>query len=194
VQVLFQGNVDVHYRFVNVHAAEHLVRWEFGEECYGQVNGLCGAGVSGVLCLVTGLHTGAVGFTVELHSDEPPLDDPWEDVVEVSFITAEERLGLHGFDTLYPFNLPPGQYRVRYCVRGMDRGHYEENHTEDDEVVDFYLLQFWPAPIAADRILRQTSQAAAYWHRARTNRSLRCPGFDGGYDLCIPSSSSGGRS
>jgi hypothetical protein len=38
-------------------------------------------------------------------------------------------------------------------------------------VVDFYLLQFWPAPIAADRILRQTSQAAAYWHRARTNRS-----------------------
>jgi len=25
-------------------------------------------------------------------------------------------------------------------------------------------------------------------------RSLRCPGFDGGYDLCIPSSSSGGRS
>jgi hypothetical protein len=29
---------------------------------------------------------------------------------------------------------------------------------------DHYLLQFWPAPPAPDRIVKQTSASAAYWH------------------------------
>ena len=37
------------------------------EECFaGQRNGLCGAAVPGFLFLITGLHTGEVGLTVEL--------------------------------------------------------------------------------------------------------------------------------
>ena len=35
---------------------------------------------------------------------------------------------------------------------------------DDEPLVDRYLLQFWPAPAAPDRIIRQTSASAAYWH------------------------------
>ncbi len=42
----------------------------------------------GTLWLTTGLHTGNVGFTVEVHDRAPPLDSQWEDVVEVSFHPA----------------------------------------------------------------------------------------------------------
>ncbi|MES9537758.1 hypothetical protein [Actinomadura sp. NPDC000600] len=30
--------------------------------------------------------------------------------------------------------------------------------------IDRYLLQFWPAPPEADRVLKQTTEHAAYWH------------------------------
>ena len=171
MEVLFEGEVDVHYRFINVH---HVLRdpdWEIGEEYRGQANGLCGAAVPGLLSLVTGLHTGEVGFTVELHAAEPPLDDAWEEIVEVSFTTVQKRMGLHGFQSQYEFGLPEGDYRVRYCARGMDEGQ-DEDTLVDGDPVDFYLLQFWPGRIGGDSILRQTSRAAAYWHRAHRGRPL----------------------
>lgn len=33
-------------------------------------------------------------------------------------------------------------------------------------IVDRYLLQFWPAPVEQDAILRVESENAAYWNRA----------------------------
>ncbi len=168
--VLFDGKVWVHYRFVYVHDSEGR-EWEIGDECRGQLNGLCGAADPGLLSLVTGLHTGEVGFTVELCTAEPPLDDMWEEVVEVSFTSTAGEMGLYTFDHEYPFELPPGDYRVRYCARGMDRGSAEDTLMRD-EPVDFYLLQFWPGPDEPDRIIRQTTEFAAYWHRARTKRPL----------------------
>ncbi len=47
---------------------------------------------------------------------------------------------------------------------------YEAGHSE--QTPDAYLLQFWPAAPAPDRILRQTSPRAAYWHRAHRGRPL----------------------
>jgi hypothetical protein len=167
---LFAGEVWVHYQFVNVHDAEGW-EWEIGDECRGQANGLCGAAVPGLLHLVTGLHTGKVGFTVELHPAEPPLDDVWEEAVEVSFTSTAEDIGLHPFQDQYLFNLPPGDYRVRYCARGMDQGKAEDT-LAGVQPVDFYLLQFWPGTAAPDRIIRQTSKTAAYWHRANSKRPL----------------------
>jgi hypothetical protein len=35
---------------------------------------------------------------------------------------------------------------------------------EDDEILDRYLLQFWPADPAPDAVVRQSSDIAAYWH------------------------------
>ncbi len=48
-KVLFDGTVDVHYGFIDVHDAENLVDWERQQEHRGQVNGLCGAACAGVL-------------------------------------------------------------------------------------------------------------------------------------------------
>ncbi len=43
------------------------------EEAFaGQSAGLCGAAVPGALWLTTGLHTGNVGFTVEVRGQAPP--------------------------------------------------------------------------------------------------------------------------
>ena len=50
----------------------------------GQRNGLCGAAVPGRLWLITGMHTGTVPFTVEVHDSAPPVEDGWEEVVEAS--------------------------------------------------------------------------------------------------------------
>jgi hypothetical protein len=163
-QVLFDGHVDVHYRFVNVHGVDDDPHGDFAGQRRGQRNGLCGAAVPGQLHLVTGLHTGAVGFRVELYSAEPALADVWEEAVDVSFHPNTDELGLYAFEDMHEFSLPPGDYRVRYCARGMQQG-ADEDTLSGHEPIDFYLLQFWPAPPGPDRILRQTSDTAAYWHR-----------------------------
>jgi hypothetical protein len=48
----------------------------------GHLHASCGAAVAGALFLSTGLHSGKVGFTVELHDSRPPVDESWERVVE----------------------------------------------------------------------------------------------------------------
>jgi hypothetical protein len=164
-QVLFEGHVHVHYRFIDVHGVDSDPHGDFAVQRRGQRNGLCGAAVPGQLHMVTGLHTGDVGFRVELHPEEPPLDALWEEAVEVSFRATIAEMGLHAFQDIYEFSLPPGDYRVRYCARGMQQGE-EQDTLSGGQPIDFYLLQFWLSrPPAPDRILRLTSNAAAYWHR-----------------------------
>ncbi|MEU8818761.1 hypothetical protein [Actinoplanes sp. NPDC048796] len=55
-------------------------------------------------------------------------------------------------------DLPPGVYRARYCAADMRRDR------DVEESGGRYLLQFWPAT-GVDRIVRQSSEYAAYWHR-----------------------------
>ncbi|SDH18624.1 hypothetical protein [Pseudonocardia oroxyli] len=38
------------------------------------------------------------------------------------------------------------------------------SRSQDDPVLDRYLIQLWPAPPAPDAVLRRTSRTAAYWH------------------------------
>ena len=125
-------------------------------------NGLCGAAVKGCLALITGTHTGWLPFRVELHTGAPAVEDSWEEVVEVSFTPQSDEVHLAGLDgDVFELDLPRGDYRVRYCVRGMGRA------DSTDEAPDPHLLQFWPAPAAPGRIVKLTSERAAYWHRAR---------------------------
>ena len=70
--------------------------------------GFCGAGVRGFLRLVTGLHTGYVRFTAELHPVAPPLGDDWEEAVEVSFRHRAKKLWLGGL-----MSDAPGQASAR---------------------------------------------------------------------------------
>jgi hypothetical protein len=125
-------------------------------------NGLCGAGVPGVLVLQTGTDTGWIPFRVEMHDAEPMVDDSWDEIVEVSFTPSTASAQLAGLDgDTYAFAIPRGDYRVRHCIRGM-----EEADTAD-EPPDSYLLQFWPGAAAPGRIVKQTSKRAGHWHRAR---------------------------
>src|SRR4051812_2632870 len=112
------------------------------------------------------LHTGRVGFAVQLHDQAPPVDEEWEEVVEVSFHPeGGSHLLCWGGYGAWPLDLHDADYRVRYCARNMDRPRDGDPSDDEDRVVDHYLLQFWPAPPQPDRILRQPTDTAAHWHR-----------------------------
>lgn len=161
------GEVSVAYGQIYVESDPDGTGTEgLAESFAGQTAGLCGAAVPGALWLTTGLHTGRVAFTVEVHEEPPPPPDPaWEDVVEVSFRPVSDRTRLVQWagEAAWDLGLAPADHRVRYCARGMDRG--RERDTGPSTEPERYLLQFWPAPPGPDRVLRETSRQAAYWHR-----------------------------
>ncbi|GAA0245759.1 hypothetical protein GCM10010492_51510 [Saccharothrix mutabilis subsp. mutabilis] len=161
MRVLLQDAVWVHYGQLSVES-DVEIGGDMGACFGGQRNGLLGAAVPGTLFLMTGLHTGEVGFTVELHDSEPSLGAEWEDVVEASFrpIGEASLVGWAG-EWSEELGLAETDYRVRYCGVGMDR----DNAGEPEDVEqERYLLQFWPAPPAPDAVVRQTSAQAGYWH------------------------------
>ena len=164
MRTLMSGDVSVSYGQIYVQSA-----YEFAElpDCFGgQRNGLCGGAIPGALFLVTGLNTGSVGFAVELHDRPPPVDETWEEIVEVSFRPAgETSLVCWGGSGSWPLDLIETDYRVRYCGIRMDEAHTLGIPEGEERELDRYLLQFWPSPPAPDRVLKQTSATAAYWHR-----------------------------
>ncbi|RAJ69322.1 hypothetical protein K377_08144, partial [Streptomyces sp. PsTaAH-137] len=169
------GEVHVHYSQIYVESTPDSLPTGLSEAFAGQSGGLCGAAVPGSLWLVTGLHTGDVGFAVEVHDEAPPLAPVWQDVVEVSFRPASEHTSLVQWagEATWNLGLAQADYRVRYCARGMDEARKLDTRMPEEPQVDSYLLQFWPEPPRADRVVRQTSQIAAYWHR--TARELPPP-------------------
>jgi len=168
MNVLFDDSVHVHYGQVYVTSGD---TWDLPlprNAFRGQLNGLCGAADAGRLFLVTGLHTGDVGFRVELWDGEPTLDERWEEVVEVSFTPSGAGVALTQWagERSFSLNLPKADYRVRYCARGMQAGRDADTLLEGPPL-DVYCLAFWAAAPAPDRIVRQTSAVAEYWHSAR---------------------------
>ncbi|MEV7626046.1 hypothetical protein [Actinoplanes sp. NPDC089786] len=160
--VLFDGEIHVHYRFINLTIAGEMP--DVSRASGGQRNGLCGAGVPDALAMITGLHTGSVPFTMTWHETEPPVSDEWEEVVEVPFAPSSTDLTLSAFDHFYGVRLPAtGSLRARYCARGLDEA-ADADTRMDEPPIDHYLLELWPAPPAPDAVLRQTSRYAAYWH------------------------------
>ncbi|MFJ9586580.1 hypothetical protein [Streptomyces acidicola] len=159
--------MHVDYGQIYVESDPNSATPNLSEAFAGQSGGLCGAAVPGVLYLVTGLHTGNVGFIMEVHDEAPPLDPDWEDVVEVSFRPMSKctRLVQWAGEAAWDLDLAPTDYRVRYCARGMDEGRARDTRVAAQPQVDSYLLQFWPSPARPDRVIRQTSQNAAYRHR-----------------------------
>ncbi|MDX3635639.1 hypothetical protein PV728_36385 [Streptomyces europaeiscabiei] len=160
------GEVHVHYGQIYVESDPDGFGPGLAEAFAGQSSGLCGAAIPGALWLTTGLHTGSVGFTVEVHDQAPPLDPSWEDVVEVSFrpLSANSVLMEWAGEDAWALDLDRTDYRVRYCATGMDAAREGDTRLDDDPQLDRYLLQFWPASPRPDQVLKQTSQNAAYWH------------------------------
>ncbi|MEV0265134.1 hypothetical protein AB0I49_27870 [Streptomyces sp. NPDC050617] len=167
MRTLFSGEAFVHYGQIYVESGPDWCMPELEEAFAGQEAGLCGAGEPGALWLMTGLHTGNVGFTVEWHEGEPPLDSSWEEAVEVSFrpLSSQAALVQWAGEDSWDLDLQEIDYRVRYCATGMDEAREAEaGLDEGPAVVDRYLLQFWPSPPGPARLVRQTSSSAAYWH------------------------------
>lgn len=162
---LFSGPLWVHYgqAYVLVGDAESSNL----EACFnGQVNGLCGTASSGVMFLITGLHTGQVGFTVEVSDAPPEVDSSWEEIVEAPFLVSDSPVALYewGEASGQPLLLPEGQYRARYSARNMQAGNDQDTSVDDETIIDEYRLQLWPASAGPDQVIRQTSAIAAHWH------------------------------
>ncbi|MEV5009201.1 hypothetical protein AB0K74_26555 [Streptomyces sp. NPDC056159] len=166
MRTLFSGELRVAYGQFYVRSDNS--QFLFPHDSFaGQRAGLCGGAVPGGLFLLTGMHTGSVPITVKLHETEPPLDaDVWEDIVEVSFRPVSNRVQLVEWDSgWHSLPLSETSYRVRYHCRGMDEAREARTARYAGEpVLDEYLLRFWPRPPALDRVVKETSQAAAYWH------------------------------
>lgn len=161
---LFAGNIEVQYgqAYIQLDGAFDGLM----DNCFrGQSNGLCGAQTPAILFLMTGLHTGIVGITINLFDADPGIDESWEEIVEVSFRAPNGKITLMEWaaDRGAVMAVPSGLYRARYQGRAMQAAN-ELDTNVDDTSVDSYRLDLWPAPPAADRIVKQTSIIAAYWH------------------------------
>lgn len=128
----------------------------------GQANGWVGAAVPGVVHVVLARRSGGSGVRVELHENEPDLDDE-EDIVEVSLTVRGGGLRWETWaaESSGTLKVPPGPYRVRVSASGRDAGQAGEFA---DGIVDSYVMQLWHAAPGADRIVRVGSRDAAYWH------------------------------
>ncbi|HEX3781665.1 MAG TPA: hypothetical protein VHX38_18540 [Pseudonocardiaceae bacterium] len=172
MRTLMSGAAWVSYSQIYVQSAP--VYPELSECFAGQRNGLCGAAVPGYLFLTTGLHTGEVGFTVELHEQAPPPDEAWEDVVEASFRPeGPASLVYWAGEGSWPLDLAQDvDYRVRYSAFGMDAAREQDTRLDDEPQLDRYLLQFWPSPPAPDAVVKQTSRYGVYWHAVASEQPL----------------------
>jgi hypothetical protein len=178
VPTVFDQEIHLHYGQFYLESRTEDVFEGLTESRGGQANGLCGAAVPGLLFLTTGLHTGHTRVTVEVVDAPPLIGDEWEDVVEASFRPATGKVALVQWAgaASWPLPLPPIDYRVRYSATGMDQARERDTLLAGEPLLDRYLLQFWPAPLAPDAVIRETSQCAAYWNaHARTLPSPPTP-------------------
>src|SRR5690242_18599967 len=102
--IAFDGLLSVHYS--QAYVASDDVGPDPVRAFAGQANGLCGAQVRGALFLVTGRHTGKVGFRVEVVDKPLPLADQWEEAVEVSFTPTSAEVSLMDWhERMFPIPL-----------------------------------------------------------------------------------------
>ncbi|MFG1755711.1 hypothetical protein [Streptosporangium sandarakinum] len=120
--------------------------------------------------LITGLHTGTVGFSVTIADHDPGADtDRYEDIVEISFKSEAGQLSLHewgggDFHELPELPAGPSWYRLRYHAQNMDEAAAVDT---SNEIIDRYLLQVWPQDESTPCVVKSASGYLAYWRRPR---------------------------
>ncbi|WP_411082307.1 hypothetical protein [Streptomyces sp. cmx-18-6] len=130
------------------------------------VGGLIAVAEDGAVIL-TGLTIGPVEVTVITHETEPPPHEgDWEEVVETSFISSTGSASVTSWGDGEVEDLPdlvtngPGSHRLRVHARGRDEGRARDCLGPNDDPVEAYLIQVWPAPAATERIIRRTGRVA----------------------------------
>ena len=170
IKTLFNGTMLSSYRQLHVMSAECQELMP-DDSRKGHVNGLCGGATPGGLFLTVGIHTGDIPINVELHASAPPIDHSWDEIVEASCSFGEEPVMLFGWagESSAELAMAVGSYRVRFCAKAFGQS---EAEGDLEKAQERYLLIFWPAPSAADAILKQTSDEAAYWHQVSRDENL----------------------
>ena len=166
-QVLFNGIVHTEYGQFDLTWGADDVGFDGDVDRFfaGQVNGVAGAAVGDGLYINLARRSGGSQVTISLCSGEPTLNGDWEDIVEVTVTVpsgAQPRWPTWAAEETGALALPPGEYRVRVSARGRDAGAAGEF---EDTLVDFYLVEFWPADDQPDAVVRVGSADATYWHR-----------------------------
>lgn len=117
------------------------------------------------LLIHTGDQYGPYDVTTRLlasASGEP--GEEWEDVVEVSIRPNAELVVTEMVDNFpaIPLTDEPGDYRLRVHARGRQsvRDYYEDDEPVEDQPIEWYLLEVWPAAWAEPEVLRLTSSYA----------------------------------
>jgi hypothetical protein len=172
IRVLFDGQIRVDYGQMYVQSDPARFASELERAFAGQRNGLCGSGTPGALFLITGLNMGDVGLTIEAHDTAPSGgEDQWEEIVEASFTPLTDQVSLvpWGAAAVSALDLDRVDHRVRYCADGMEQARAADLRMEGEPELDRYLLQFWPESPGPDRIVKQTTEIAAYWHSFARN-------------------------
>ncbi|MGJ5831996.1 hypothetical protein [Streptomyces ossamyceticus] len=154
-----QGRVPVQYHQFDISDEDGPT----GPELDRGHNGLLRV-VDGVIVVMTGIHTGDVDVTVTLHQAEPgPDDGDWQDIVEISALSASGELMVRGMMDDLDEDLPvlsfngTGTYRLRVHARGRDTA----IDLAPYEVTEWYLIQAWPAPPQDPTVLCQTDSCGA---------------------------------
>ena len=135
-----------------------------------QVNGLVGAADSEHLAFVLARRSGGSAVRVLMEPSQPPVEDDYQDVVEVSVEVSpgqQVRWSAWAGEDGGSLSIPPGQYRLRVSAKGRDEGAQGEFA---ESVVDWYLIQLWPHPVGEDAVIRTGSDDARYWHEQRGSR------------------------
>ena len=163
-KILFKGNLGVDYTqfYIDNHNDDDLLPDEAFED---QGNGLCGASQKGKLFFVPGLHDGYIDLTVALFSQEPDIDDTFDEIVEVSLEVSEPTMLCEwAHEETHDLDIPHGTYRVRYSLTGMDNEHDDDTDYESPLPSQKHAIQIWPSPLSQDKLIKATSSTANYWH------------------------------
>ena len=166
MRTVLDDEVDVSYSQIYVESEDAPHPDDAQDAFGGQCNGLLGAAWPGALWLVTGLFYGRVGFRVEVHDEQPGVDDGWEEIVEAPYRpVGGASLVEWGGGNSWDLGLVDTDYRVRYSASVMERAGDAHSRNDDEPMIDRYLLQFWPCPPEPDQVIKQTSNIASYRHK-----------------------------
>ncbi|MEV7043741.1 hypothetical protein [Amycolatopsis sp. NPDC051061] len=117
------------------------------------------------------------GVTVEMHREEPvDVVDCFEDVVEFGYPSATGNPAVLDWSRalvceLTPLPAGPGDYRIRYHVRGVGTTANDSDFRSPGKAEA--LLQIWPGAPAQLKEVKITSALGEFWHPGQRLRRAR---------------------